>query len=199
MEGGGEWVIRYEYPRTMSPNELHRFRTTDSFDDVAEAFGQHIDSDEPLELLIRGHLWIESALTTLVQRSLPRPRVIEKAGLSFNQRLLLADALGLLDEDEARAMRQINQLRNRAAHRLHDLPREEDQAQLLGSCSERLRHIAGVDPKRSEFPKGLAQIIATLVIILHRKIDDLDASRRYSVHLHQRVEALRARLRTNTR
>lgn len=183
------------YFHNVTPKEdpLAQFRTTDSFNDVAKAFGQ-LSSDDPLELLIRGHLWIESALATLISRSMSRPAVLDKAGLSFSQKVSLAEAMGLIRQDVAFAMRQINRLRNRSAHNLNDPPNAADQAQFLGSCSDYIRHVSGTDVEDFEFPEGVSQVIATLVIITHGRIDEIDANHRYSAHLHERVEALRRRV-----
>lgn len=178
---------------TIQDDPIGEFRTTYSFEEIADSFEQHITRDEPLEVLIRGHLWIEAALTTLVDRTLRRPAALEKAGLSFSQRVSLAEAMGLVPQDMAYAMRQINRLRNRAAHNLNDPPRETDQAQLLGSCSPRLRYIAGADVKEYGFPAGLAVVISTLVVMTHRRIDDIDANSRYSSHLHQEVQEVLAK------
>lgn len=179
--------------RAVPDDPLSNFRTTRSLSEIEESFSRHLDSSEPLEVLIRGHLWIESALTILVQRNLKRAGALDKARLSFSQLLAVADALGVVAEDEVEAIRQINRMRNRAAHRLKDLPTEQDQEQLAASCSARVRQLAGFDLQTFQYPAGFAQIIATMVVVLHHRIDELDAAARYSAHLHEQVNELRRR------
>jgi hypothetical protein len=75
-----------------------------------------LDSDEPLVMVIRGHLWIEHELQLAMWRVLELPEVLSFDRLTFERKIELAVAVGVLEETEMPAYLAANALRNRFAH-----------------------------------------------------------------------------------
>jgi hypothetical protein len=66
-------------------------------------FLAHISIDAPLEIVLRGHLWVESSLIRLIEEVLPHPEAIDLARFSFPQKMGLGVALGLVRSEYASA------------------------------------------------------------------------------------------------
>jgi len=167
--------------------ELAQFTTTHSFDDIAARFGQHINSREPMEVLIRGHLWIEASVGALLDQKLMKPQALEER-LSFYHRLSFANALGIISDDDLLLIRRINKLRNRMAHQLDTPLIKTDEDELISLCTKDFLWIAGLDKARGKFPQGLASVIATLVIGLRQQLDDAKAIARFGAYLQERID-----------
>lgn len=182
-----KWNLR-KFRRKSFDDELELgvFWKSRSFDRHEELFTSHLSTDEPIQLLIRGHLWVESALHEYLSRVVPRMDVLNGANFSFSQTLTLCESFGLAG-DLINAMRGINKVRNKIAHQLQYSFGDADQRDLINGCSARIRYVAGVDAD-SVFPDGIANVIATVVLDIHRQIDHGDANRRYLEFLHQETQ-----------
>jgi hypothetical protein len=76
---------------------------------------RHLQSDDAVAVLLRGHLWVEVALTDLIQAELEFPEVWEDVDrLSFPSKVALATAQGNLMSFDA--FSRLNRVRNRLAH-----------------------------------------------------------------------------------
>jgi hypothetical protein len=75
--------------------------------------------DEELSPLLKGHIFIEKVLETLISRNLVTPRVFFKSSRSFDLKVDLSFAMGLIDEKYFSAFKAINKVRNNYAHK-HD-------------------------------------------------------------------------------
>ncbi|MEO1673658.1 MAG: hypothetical protein AAFR77_23245 [Cyanobacteria bacterium J06631_2] len=75
-----------------------------------------IYDNEELSPILKGHLFIEGVLETLITRCLPNPDSIFKNQLSFKMKLDLAKSLNLLDDKHVSAFKAINRIRNNYAH-----------------------------------------------------------------------------------
>ena len=71
-----------------------------------------------LQVVLRGHLYIEHELTTIIKRQLENPDHYIKDGMMFAQKLNLAYALGCLNKDEKAAYAKLNTIRNKYVHEL---------------------------------------------------------------------------------
>lgn len=163
--------------------EFSQFLTTNSFQQVKEAFRRHVSDEDPFDVIVRGQLWIEQAIVELVKRHLIHSDELEAARLSSSQYLSLASALGVVAKDERVAIAKINRLRNRLAHDPQGDVTEKDQRELYDVCSPRIRSIAFGAGSSTEFPAGIAAVVAAIVIGLHKKADMIDAGKRYNEYL----------------
>jgi hypothetical protein len=84
---------------------------------------ENISSDDPLGMVIRGHLYIEAELVALIEDHLPYPHKIDLTRLTFPVKLDLAASMGLFDEsgeeDEKEPYYTFNKLRNKLAHNIN--------------------------------------------------------------------------------
>jgi hypothetical protein len=66
---------------------------------LIQALLKHLTGNDPLGVVIRGHQYIESALTRLWEEGVPHPKAIDFAKLHFPTRVGLVVALGLLSRE----------------------------------------------------------------------------------------------------
>jgi hypothetical protein len=168
---------------------------SDSTSERERQFLAHIKADAPLEIILRGHLWVESSLIGLIEEVLPYSEAVDLARFSFPQKLGLGVALGLVRQEYAPAYLRLNALRNRVAHDLFSAITEREQEELLHALSPKLRHISGVDDeahKDDPFPDPLRAAIATLFVELDGVRDSVIKQREEMAALHKRVQELRA-------
>jgi hypothetical protein len=60
--------------------------------------------DSPVEVLLRGHLWIDHFLERIMEAKLDRPAEVDMDGMRWRQKLSLCGATGALSEDEVTAL-----------------------------------------------------------------------------------------------
>lgn len=140
-----------------------------SRDDTA-LFLEHINADEPLEIILRGHLWIESALIEVIRDALKVPDALKMDRLSFPQKIDLAVALGVFDSKQAPAYMKINQLRNKVAHQLASAIGEPEELELIQILSEEQQNSVGEHESRG-FPYRLRVVIVSLWTYLHALVE----------------------------
>jgi hypothetical protein len=71
-----------------------------------------------LSRILRGHLLIERTIEALISRKLAKPKILfERHRITFEMKVDLADALGLLPASHVSAAKALNAIRNAYAHR----------------------------------------------------------------------------------
>jgi|CXWL01.1.fsa_nt_gi hypothetical protein len=82
-----------------------------------------LSQTDPILILLRAHLYSEAAMKNLIQLRLPQGQVVvnKEARLTYSQKLLLVQALGILDPRVIAAFKALNKVRNEFAH---DIDRE---------------------------------------------------------------------------
>jgi len=90
-----------------------------SFDDLDQhAMEQLVFGTGELSPILRGHLFIERVLETLISQNMPKPHALfGRRRLGFQLKVDLARALGLLSEEYVSAFKALNNIRNDYAHR----------------------------------------------------------------------------------
>ena len=104
-------------------------------------FIEHITSGRPVEVLLRGHLWVEAELISVLQDVLPFPSLIDLDRVNFPQKVSLVAAHGFIRPEDIPAYMKLNSLRNKVAHNLTAEPGEEYARDLIGSFGPHLKHI----------------------------------------------------------
>jgi len=101
-----------------------------------EEITQHLDkADDPILVILRGHLLVEERLRRILARLSRAPEELKTLRLSFHQVLYLCRAvIGRHDEPAWGFMKRLNEARNRIAHRLD--PGDLDK--LLGALAAEL-------------------------------------------------------------
>lgn len=93
-------------------------------------FVEHTRGRSVVEVLLRGHLWLENAVIDLIEADVANPAALNMDRMTFANKVNLAEALGLLSPGDAATLRTLNKIRNRLAHNLHGEPTPEDLATL---------------------------------------------------------------------
>jgi len=91
-----------------------------SFDELDQhAMEQLVFDEGEMAPILKGHIFIEKVLETLLSNKLPNPTAFLKRTRSFDVKADLALAMGLIDEKYYSAFKTINKVRNNYAHK-HD-------------------------------------------------------------------------------
>src|SRR5262249_51610939 len=118
-------------------------------------------SDDFVAQLLHFHLLTEHILERIVLARLPRAdRLVDKAGLSYRQKLDLVDSFHAVDDATIQALRSVNSLRNACSPR-RDVTISTAEIEKLGrSFGKRFREI------RSRFESELRiLVVATFSLI----------------------------------
>lgn len=103
----------------FSEGELNEMcKIADGFELQYNEFSADIDSDNPIQIILKGHLYIEHELTELLKRKLVDHTKLELDKFKFSSLYRLVFALGLLPEEIYPVIKGINDLRNNCAHDL---------------------------------------------------------------------------------
>ncbi len=143
-------------------------------------FLKYLNSDDSMGFIVRGHLYIESALMQLIEEAPPDPGAIDLTRFNFPLKLDLAVALGLMSESETRGYLRLNSLRNKHAHNLGVALSEDDQRNLFQSLDQlqrdKIRQIAS--PKKlNRFPELSRWCIASLYLTMRTKLEKIRLAR----------------------
>ncbi|MEE1941684.1 hypothetical protein V1L54_20115 [Streptomyces sp. TRM 70361] len=131
-----------------------------------------INSDSPLELVLRGHLWIESRLIGVLGVVAPHPERIDFSRFTYPQKVALAAAHDFLEEEDVPAYLKLNSMRNKVAHRLDAALSEQDETDLINCLSPILRRSSMVDDARvagRPWPYALRHVMAAMIIRLEER------------------------------
>lgn len=85
----------------------------------AEEFMEATDEEDELQVVLRGHIYIEHEIERLLRNHLVEPDVILTDKFMFMSKLNLAVALGLISVDRKIPYKKLNDLRNAYAHQLN--------------------------------------------------------------------------------
>lgn len=167
-------LVAFRPPGLLEGNEEHRFL-------------EHINTAAPLEMVLKGHLWVETVLIRLLEDLVQLPREMEEARLSFVQKVRVACALGAISSEVIPSLLTLNRLRNKVAHDLDAAIGAAEEQALIDSLDQRTKLVAGVDTddnKNQPFPHRFQLAIFTLVTVMDSRRCDVIAGRRYDSFLH---------------
>jgi len=83
-----------------------------------EKFHLDINSGNPMQIILKGNLYIEYALRERLREHLKNPQILECDKLSFSQLAKLVFSLGLLPVDIFKTVMEMNHIRNSYSHNL---------------------------------------------------------------------------------
>lgn len=99
----------------------------------------HLNTEDPLALVIRGHLYVESALIKQIESVLVNKQEFDSARLQFLTKVRLAVALGKVDRADVGAFAALNRLRSQFAHNVDTKLTDQDELDLYNTLSQRQR------------------------------------------------------------
>lgn len=113
-----------------------------SFNDDYKSFISDTESEDELQIILRGHLYIEREITEMLRMSLVEPDEILNSRFMFMNKVNLSIALGILRKDEKSIFKKINSLRNNYAHKLNYVCDEEFVEEIFNSFGDELKKIS---------------------------------------------------------
>jgi hypothetical protein len=154
-----------------------------------------IFADDPLGAVVRGHLYVESLLITLIEEALLNPEAIDLARLNFPLKMDLAVALGLVNPDDAPAFLFLNRLRNRFAHNVEATVSSEDEKAFLAAMSPRLQHmLPGREQPQGEVEGELwNRLLLVLYVSLYHQLSEIKKAKAQTEKLLAEVQPIVAR------
>lgn len=153
---------RQAYLLELSDTEIRASTAVFSFE--FSEFTARVTSGEQWVQLITAHLYLDHILTFMLSEGLVVPTAIETTRLSFSQRLQMCAALGLLPDDQARAIDKVNNLRNRLAHSLIFSVETKDILDLTNSTPKRIRDALKATKGRRRGPLHLSELLIGIVL-----------------------------------
>ena len=112
---------------------------------------EHLNAKDPLALVIRGHLYAESALVRHIESRLADKKVLEVSRLQFGMKMKLAAALGGIGPDDIGVLEKLNDLRNKFAHNLETQLTDKDELDLYNTLTPKQRKIVDL-MRKPELP-----------------------------------------------
>ncbi|WP_255262190.1 hypothetical protein [Bacillus cereus] len=106
-----------------------------------DEFMDATNEEDELQIILRGHIYIEHEIEKMLINHLVEPSVIMggRNRLNFNTKLNLAVALGLLPKDKKSPYDKLGGLRNKYAHKLNYKMTELDLNKLVDSMDKEIR------------------------------------------------------------
>ena len=109
-------------------DDLHSIAQEKDLKNFQQAIGTEND---PIILILRGHLFTENLLERLITFKLPRgDKVIENGNFSYYQKIILVESLNCISDPVISVLRNLNKLRNQCAHELDKKISENDISRL---------------------------------------------------------------------
>lgn len=120
--------------------------------DVQEFLDATVGGDE-LQVILRGHLYIEHELEKLLKIYMVEPQLVLTERFMFMNKINLAIALGALSLDKKTPYKKLNDLRNKYVHQLKFKVSETDLNGLVNSFDRDLRDEVSVKTWNEGLPK----------------------------------------------
>jgi len=142
----------------------------DSVQENIEVFTKKIFSNDPLTMVVRAHLYIESALVTLIQAYMEHD-ILETDRLSFPSKLQLCIGLGLISEGEQDVLIRLNRIRNRFVHNLDAQLTKKDAYRLMDDLPKKEQEQVKASLQKLGVPYGThMETISMVFIVLYTKL-----------------------------
>jgi hypothetical protein len=116
----------------------------------------HLNAEDPLALVIRGHLYVEAVLIKQIESAPATNKAFDKAKLNFPTKVKRAVALGKVDSGDVAGFTELNHLRNRFAHNVKMTLTKDDELKLYNVLSPNQRKM--IDAPRTAEPMFLRQL-----------------------------------------
>lgn len=152
-----------------------------------EALLEDISRRDDLGIILRGHLYVEHALGEMLAIMLPNATGLKKLRLTFQRKVDLARALGLLLRDEDGPLIALNELRNNYAHNLSATVSQAHVTQLYSSMKTRWWKRLGKGGLSDVVRPSLQTYVMALAVGLDAKLERVKELRSDVLRLHKKV------------
>lgn len=107
---------------------------------TAKKFNEDTEGEDELQVILRGHLYLEYELEKLLRLELAEPDCILTNRFMFASKVNLAVALGLLPKDIKKMYEKLNSIRNNYAHQLDFKITEKHLNDIVSCMNESVKH-----------------------------------------------------------
>lgn len=90
-----------------------------NFEAKLKLFTEDVECENPIQVILKGHLYIEHELRELLKNNLENPEVLDCDKLGFSQLVKIVFSLGLLPLELLETAKEINRIRNLCSHDLN--------------------------------------------------------------------------------
>ncbi|PEX45965.1 hypothetical protein COJ42_17100 [Bacillus cereus] len=97
------------------------------------------DGEDSLQIILRGHLYVEYELERLLRHNIENPDSILTDRFMFMNKINLAIALGLLPKSRKNTYKKLNDLRNKYAHKLRFEVSDKDLDDFISVMDEEVK------------------------------------------------------------
>jgi hypothetical protein len=100
------------------------------------ALMSHLNTDDALALVTRGHLYVENAMIRRIEAvAVDKSAIKDWTQLGFSTKVQLAAALGAVDAADVAGLNALNTLRNKFAHDVEKTLTKQDEENLYNALS----------------------------------------------------------------
>jgi hypothetical protein len=145
-------------------------------------------SESPRASVLVGAAWLDNYLSELIQISFPEDEIIRKVVKefipNFSQRIIIANKLGIIGDNEKKVINIIRDIRNKFAHRAIISFKDEDVIQLTNKLNTFLPpgYSPDENPDDEQRSKYIA-VISVIVSYLFLRIKRIKTIKEYSMRL----------------
>jgi hypothetical protein len=94
-------------------------------------FTRQLNDPDPFVFIIKGHLYIEALINAIINGAFLEPSQLELDYMSFDRKVKLCVAAGIIPIEVGRVINKLNQIRNKFAHNLWPSITNKDERDLL--------------------------------------------------------------------
>lgn len=140
-------------------------------------FLDNIEKKDPLQIVVRGHLFLENELIHLLESTFPQMNCLDPSDLRFPMKVKLVGALGLLHKESISIYLMLNSLRNKFAHRLDMKITSEEIEKLINSLSKQqlytFEKINKDNKNEEDYLENLRDIISIMFVELMSAVENI--------------------------
>ncbi|MEM5563846.1 hypothetical protein WNY78_01960 [Psychroserpens sp. AS72] len=141
--------------------------------------------DESSIIVIKGHLLVEESLNNIIENFVHHSGIIQKARLSFSQKILIAKSMSLTEQNHSiwNVINKLNTLRNDFAHRLTSETRQHKIDDLIKLLKIEVESLDDEKLDLSDQNTALNYVISLCIGFLSSFEEEVDRFRSMINHL----------------
>lgn len=155
----------------MNKNELKKFEDNMlELRNKLERFHLDINSENPMQIILKGNLYIEYALRERLKEHIQNVEILECDKLTFNQLARLVFSLGLLPVDIFKTVMEVNYIRNLYSEDLKYNFNEDEYRKLEITFSPDFKKIYLLFLSKNEYPINTSIKLQTAIFTIWQLI-----------------------------
>ena len=121
--------------------------------ELLNKFNEDTKSEDELQVVLRGHLYLEHEIEKLLRFVLVEPDYILTNRFMFMNKVNLGVALGLIPEELAKVYEKLNRLRNNFAHKLDFKITDKNLDDIVSRMNENMRSMCSISCEQALLEK----------------------------------------------